>query len=71
MRDIKKLILKGLGKAKVKSILKNYLYNSLLEHKSLIIEPYHIINTDELPFIDEEIDFEFGDLTDFLTNGGN
>ena len=71
---IKQLILKGLGKAKVRKALKLYLieqFNNHLEynHKEMFgVALYHTIIGYGLPEMDEDDPFVVGDLTDFLDN---
>ena len=71
---MKQLILKGLGKAKVRKALKLYLieqFNNHLEYnhsESFTFPLYATIEGYGLPEMDEDDPFVVGDLTDFLDN---
>jgi len=70
--DYKKLILKGMGKTKVRTIVKKWIIeqsNIALEYgHSISIPSYSIISGFGLPELSEDDDFCFGELTDFLNN---
>ena len=70
--DYKKLILKGLGKSKVRTIVKKWIIeqsNIALEYgHSISIPSYSTVSGFGLPDLGEDDDFCFGDLTDFLNN---
>ena len=69
--DYKKLILKGLGKSKVRTIVKKWIIeqsNLALEYgDNISIPSYSTISGYGLPELSDD-DFCFGDLTDFLNN---
>jgi len=70
--DYKKLILKGMGKPKIRTIVKKWIIeqsNLALEYvHSISIPSYSIISGFGLPELGEDDDFCFGDLTDYLNN---
>jgi hypothetical protein len=69
--DYKKLILKGLGKSKVRTIVKKWIIeqsNLALEYgDNISIPSYSTISGYGLPELSDD-DFCLGDLTDFLNN---
>ena len=70
---MKQLILKGLGKAKVRSILKKWIIEQAnlfldYEERTLTINSYSLIEGYGLPSLGEDDDFRYSDLTEFLNN---
>ena len=70
--DYKKLILKGLGKSKVRTIVKKWIIeqiNLALQYETNISIPsYAVVSGFGLPDLNEDDNFCFGELTDFLNN---
>ena len=70
--DAKQLILKGLGKAKVRCIIKNYMlkcFNESIELNSEFTFPlYQTIYENGLPIVDEDDPFTIGELVEFVGN---
>ena len=70
--DYKKLILKGMGKSKVRTIVKKWIIeqsNLALEYGDPIsIYGYSCVYGFGLPDLGEDDDFCFSDLTEFLNN---
>lgn len=70
--DYKKLILKGIGKTKVRTIIKKWIIeqsNLALEHGEPIkIHGYTWVYGFGLPELGDDDDFCFSDLTEFLNN---
>ena len=68
--DAKQLILKGLGKAKVKNIIKHYLikcFNESIEYNVEFTFPlYQTIYNNGLPEISEDDPFTIGELVEFV-----
>ena len=70
---MKKLILKGLGKAKVRRIVKQFLidsYNEYLDHGNDFFSLHGggIVDGYGLPDMNDDYPFTLDDLTEFLNN---
>ena len=71
---MKELILKGLGKAKVRRIIKQYMIHCFsvhieYEHEEAFTFPlYQTIEGFGLPVMDDDNDFSVGELVEFLNN---
>ena len=68
--DAKILILKGLGKAKVRCIIKNYMllcFNESIEYNCEFTFPlYQTIYNNGLPEVSDDDPFTIGELVEFL-----
>ena len=70
--DYKKLILKGMGKSKVRTIVKKWIIEqsnlALQLETNISIASYSVVSGFGLPELSEDDDFCFGELTDYLNN---
>tara|TARA_R100000734_G_scaffold1435_1_gene1521 strand:- start:30 stop:257 length:228 start_codon:yes stop_codon:yes gene_type:complete len=70
--NYKKYVLLGMGKRKVRTIVKKWIIeqsNLALEYgETISIPSYSIVSGFGLPELGEDDDFCFGDLTEFLNN---